>query len=567
MRRWFPLLIALVGAGWLAHVATTPVAPRAADVAATGFSAGRAMADDREIARAPHPTGSADNARVRAWLVGRLTQLGLNVRTRSTPMSPAGARELRKWSGDATPRPVVDIVATLPGRNRAAPAVALMAHYDSVWGSPGGSDDGAGVASALETVRALRMAGPYDRDLIVLFTDGEELGLEGGKAFFASDPDRGHIGAIINLETRGGGGKPAMFETGAGNGGMMRLFGGAVRHPSATSLSVLVYRMLPNSTDFTPAKALGIAGFNFAFIGRPAMYHSPLATAASLDQGALQDMGDQALDLTRALLTTSALPGRSLDLVFFDVFGQGLIVYPAAFGWLVIGGAAALYTFTAWRVRANARDIGRGILATIALIVASGILLYLGNLLSGADGKTNYYDRLAAIPRLEVQALLIAILAFAGVIALFRRRDEPTAVVVGTAVPLLLVGLVLQAAAPTAAFVVAWPLLLGGLAAAMSATFGRVAGATASVIAAALGAGYLVGLSFSLMEAVGPSLPSTVALPTALIGTLLWPLTPTPHRRGAVIAIVLLVLAASGVALSIRLSPLAPSLPLYSLRE
>jgi len=41
----------------------------------------------------------------------------------------------------------------------AAPAVALMAHYDSVPASTGASDDAAGVASALEIVRAIKARG------------------------------------------------------------------------------------------------------------------------------------------------------------------------------------------------------------------------------------------------------------------------------------------------------------------------------------------------------------------------------------------------------------------------
>ena len=154
-----------------------------------------------------------------------------------------------------------------------------MAHHDSVWGSPGAADDGAGVASILETVRAIKASGqPPQRDLMMLLTDGEELGLEGAKAFFASDPRRGHVGVIVNLETRGGGGRASMFETGSDNGAMMDLFGRSVSRPVGTSLSVFIYKKLPNSTDYTVAKKLGVPGFNFAFIGRPELYHSPLAT-------------------------------------------------------------------------------------------------------------------------------------------------------------------------------------------------------------------------------------------------------------------------------------------------
>lgn len=566
LARWWPLLASLVIAALLAIAATTPPAPRDATAPADAFSAARAMIDIREISRAPHPTGSADNARVRAWLVGRLTGLGLTVRQTSAPLSAKGAARLRKWSGSAAVTSLVNIVATLPGNNPAAPAVVLMAHYDSVWGSPGAADDGAGIASALEIVRAVK-AELRRRTLMVVFTDGEELGLEGGHALAASDPDRGRIGVIVNLETRGGGGRAAMFETGHDNGAMMRLFGETVVHPSATSLSVLIYELLPNSTDFTPAKSLGLPGFNFAFIGRPAYYHSPLATAANLDRGALQDMGGQVLDLVRALLTAPRLPGKAPNLVFFDAFGLSLVRYSAAAGWLVIGAAIILFAAAGRRARAGVGDLLRGFAAVMATVVIAAGLLTGVNLLSGASKGANYYDRLAAIPRLEVQALLIATATIGFVLAVFQSRQrQAEALATGIALPLLVLGVVVQAAAPTAAYVVGGPLLLAGLAVAGYAFAPRL-GTPVVVIAAALGTGYLLGFSFFLIEAIGPDTPGAAALPLALIAALLWPLVPAvPSRRAATAGLVLLV-AAIGIALWVRLDPIAATVPLYSLKS
>jgi hypothetical protein len=53
----------------LVRNAATPPAPVAATAPATEFSAERAMAHVREIAQRPHPAGSADNARVREYVV------------------------------------------------------------------------------------------------------------------------------------------------------------------------------------------------------------------------------------------------------------------------------------------------------------------------------------------------------------------------------------------------------------------------------------------------------------------------------------------------------------------
>ena len=79
-----------------------------------------------------------------------------------------------------------------------------MAHHDTVPGSPGAADDAMGIAVALEVARAIRAQGQPHRDLILLFTDSEELGLDGSRAFFAQNPLAERTGMIINLEARGG---------------------------------------------------------------------------------------------------------------------------------------------------------------------------------------------------------------------------------------------------------------------------------------------------------------------------------------------------------------------------
>ena len=89
------------------------------------------------------------------------------------PISEVAKGRLDKWRGSEAPAPnAVNIIATLPGRDPGKPAVLLMAHHDSVWGSPGAPDDAAGVAAILEVVRAIRASGqPPERTLIVLLTD------------------------------------------------------------------------------------------------------------------------------------------------------------------------------------------------------------------------------------------------------------------------------------------------------------------------------------------------------------------------------------------------------------
>src|SRR4029453_3720590 len=86
------------------------------------------------------------------------------------------------------------------------------------------------------------------RPVILLFNEGEELGLVGARAFPAAPFSR-NVGSLINLEARGVRGPANMFETNVPNGSAIAVFSGTVARPVANSLSTDVYRQMPNYTD------------------------------------------------------------------------------------------------------------------------------------------------------------------------------------------------------------------------------------------------------------------------------------------------------------------------------
>src|SRR3954465_15519434 len=132
MIRWIWLVVTVIAGLALAWFSVSTPAPLAANAPPRVFSAGRAMADIRIVAKTPHPTGSPENMAVRNHLLTRLRAMGL---------SPRVQRAVSRGG------PVENVLAVLPGRDRGKPALALMAHYDSVPGSPGAADDATGVAA------------------------------------------------------------------------------------------------------------------------------------------------------------------------------------------------------------------------------------------------------------------------------------------------------------------------------------------------------------------------------------------------------------------------------------
>ena len=297
---------------------------------------------------------------------------------------------------------VENLIGVLPGTDPAVPGIMLMAHSDSVPGSPGAADDAAGVISALETVRALKAMGPHKRDVIVLITDGEEVGLLGARAFFASqDPLLKHIGMIVNMEARGGGGRVAMFETGAQNGAAIATFASAVKNTDALSLMSEIYKYLPNSTDFTVSKTAGYPGYNFAFTGEEFDYHSPSSTPAVLDQGSVQHMGDQALAITKALANSASLPGRRHDAIYSDVLGGPVIAYPPLVGWILLALSVGLAVFGALTGAKRSGEglsffgVARGFSAGLFTLLATATALHVAGRWVGTGDAVSYRDLLA----------------------------------------------------------------------------------------------------------------------------------------------------------------------------
>jgi len=452
LKRWAGFFTVLILGIVLAIAAILPPRPQGSNAAADQFSASRAMDDVRIIANEPHPTGSAENAKVRTYLKQRLHALGLETRETQALLPQQSLERLNSWSGEnATEQLITNIIGIKRGKDSAKPALLLMAHHDTSWDSPGAADDTIGLATILEVVRALNSGSQVDRDLIVLFTDAEEIGLVGARYFFERNPFRNKVGAIINFEARGGGGTANMFQTSAQNGNAARLYAKTVKEPSASSLSAFVYNILPNDTDLTAALEGDYVAYNIANLGRAEYYHSPKITPDALELGTLQHMGSQALDLSRALLKANTFPAPRADATYFDVFGFFTVIYSAAWGWFFLSIAAVSLAFT-YDKQAPRKDILTASARMSTMFLLGGGLLYGLNILSGPS-KTyqDYYDRLAGFAGLAL------------FFALFGRGIQSRNGQLGLGLMFLVLGVVGQIFAPTATYFITIPVMFYAL--------------------------------------------------------------------------------------------------------
>jgi hypothetical protein len=408
---WICLVLGLALGAW----SQRPPAAVPVSAPASAFSADRAMADVAAIARKPHPTGSAEIARVRDHLLARISALGLEVSVHPGEGFLPYSKDGRALGVAA----VQNLVGVLPGQDRDLPAILVMSHYDSVHNSPGAADDAAGVAAVLEVARALKADGSHARDVIFLFTDAEEPGLLGADSFFARDPLLKHVGLVVNLEARGDAGRAAMFQTGSDNGALMSVFARAAKDPSANSVAATVYEKMPNDTDFTHAVKRGLPGLNLAFIDDQLAYHTPLARPDHLERGSLQHIGDQVLPTVRALADAAQLPARTENAIYSDVLGLVLVSYPPVVGWILLGLAAALILFTAWRTLAgqgaSGWEIARGAAGLLLIASSAGLVLHLAGRALMIQDIQRFYGLLIRFDHLLWGAGIIAVAAGLGV--------------------------------------------------------------------------------------------------------------------------------------------------------
>ena len=438
-----------------------PPAPVASSAEPQAFSAERAFNYVKDFAQKPHPIGSTEHDRVRDYLLAQLNTLG------ATPdvQRATGATQIYQVAGR-----VENILVRLKGTSGSSDAVLLTAHYDSVPAGPGAGDDGAGVAALLETIRALQAGPTLKNDVIFLFTDGEEEGMLGASAFVAEHPWAKDVRVAINLEARGSGGPSSLFETSAGNGRVVEILSDSAPHANGSSLSYEVYKRLPNDTDMTIFKRTGAAGLNFAFIGHWEDYHTPLDNPQHLDHGSLQQQGEYALSLARAMGNADLAQLRAPDANYFRIPGR-FLHYSSKRVWpLTIAGVLFFFGMVVFRMGASGlrvRSLALSLLvALISMVIV--VLLALGFMKTVAQLHMSEFPEGDYVRSVPYVLSLIALLT-ATALALYRFARGKLgwhSCFWGSALLVLIFSVVVAAWFPGGSYVLVWPLfamLLGSL--------------------------------------------------------------------------------------------------------
>ena len=366
--RWqaFLMLTALFSLSIFASSRTGLPSPVAANAPDSVFSSARAMTTLTGMVRRAHPPGSPEHAWVRSFIVEEMLKLGLDPQVQTT------TSVLQGFDG-ARAATVRNIIARVPGTSPTG-AVLITAHYDSREIAVGAGDDGSGVVAALESIRAVRTGLPLLNDLIVVFTDAEEIGLMGARAFVAEHEWMPDVDIVLSFEMRGSGGPSIMFETADQNGWIIRTLKEWDTHPFANSMSYEVYQRMPNGTDFTPFIEAGTQGLNFASIDNAHVYHQVFDTPENLSEATLQHHGIHALGALKYYGNADLSETLAENVVYFSLPALGLVVYGR--GWVLpISGLIivllALVVAVARRCGASSKRLLVGFLVSLVVLVTS----------------------------------------------------------------------------------------------------------------------------------------------------------------------------------------------------
>jgi thiamine transporter ThiT len=431
---------------------------------AAEFASARAMKQLEVIARRPHPIGSASHGEVRDYILSSLSAMGLSPEVQKTTAVN------QKRNATIISGTVENIVVKVPGTNNNK-AIMLVSHYDSVPTSFGASDDGSGVSVMLETLRTLKARAPLRNDVVGLFTDGEEVGLLGAKAFVDEHPWAGNIGMVLNFEARGNTGPVIMFETSANNQILISEFAKAVRGPVANSSSNEIYKRLPNNTDLTVFKEAGLPGLNFAYIEGLNHYHTYLDTFTGVDERSIQQDGSYAVALTTHFGNLGSIGESKSSAVYFDVLGAALFHY--SIRWVLPLGAFVMLFFVAvtafglkrGRLRTSGIALGLAAFASslvIAWLAGSGLWWMLQKLYHEQTPIIQgdvYHSQFFFISFVGITVALVSALYL-----LVFRRVSRNDLATGALLGMLILSSVSIWYLPAVSYLFAWPLLFSTIA-------------------------------------------------------------------------------------------------------
>ncbi len=349
----------------------------------------------------PHPIGSRENADVRARIIESLKSAGLSPEIQSRFVCGS----FRRYCGT-----VNNVLVRIEGKS--SDALLLNSHYDTQPATPGAADPMSGVAVLVEVARMFATGASPERSLIFLFNDGEEAGLLGATAFVEHHPWAADVRAVVNLDARGSSGSSFPAYTQGDDRQVLAPFAAAGgRVPGGSALRA-ISALLPNTNDLAVYERLDVPGVMFGFARNIRHYHTTRDDLAHLNPGSLQQQGDQALAVARALAAGAG--AEDIGRLTFVSIGPLVLRWPERGSGAIALVVSACFLVLLVRVRKRGDVTGRQLLWGAAGFPLAMITTFFGCAVANALRKAA-----TPLPLVWVSDPWPTVLGFAAVAAMF----------------------------------------------------------------------------------------------------------------------------------------------------
>jgi len=271
----------------------------------------RMMVNLQQMNTGPRPSGSGENAIVRAKILSEIEDMGLTPTIQDTVYTLNEMIEKLLLDGGVSSTdefweayhdlvakyygiyslddfmdylgstfnedgniPLHNIIVKLDAPDTDS-GMLFIAHYDSVPEGPGAADDMLGVVSLLEAVRSQAQNNTLENDLYFLFTDGEENGKLGANKFVAAYPElKEKIALVINIDSLGNQGSLMLYQTSPNAYRMIEVVKKSGAWPYGYSVGAKVHSLMASDSDLTEFLNEGYNGLNFAVIEGSKVNHT-----------------------------------------------------------------------------------------------------------------------------------------------------------------------------------------------------------------------------------------------------------------------------------------------------
>lgn len=548
------LLAVVLAAGGLAYLPFTQTpAVTPSSSAAEVFSAERAMTQLEAVASKARPMGSAAHEEAVANIQARLAELGIEsevvegVATRND-FSQVFVGRLR------------NVIARIPGTSSTG-AVAMLSHFDSLPTSMNANDGGLGVATLLETARAIQAGPQLTNDLVLWFGDADETtalnalllqehpwfrdvrfgfafeapGVEGRSVLsFAGQGDPAAESPLLGLG--------ASEELGSSTG-ILTGTGGWLREAlDAVPDSVVALPVNDLAAGASPDLAMSmwgtdVAGVSFSQVGDSSGYHTLLDRPENVSLSSLQDSGDTALALSRhfgdfdfrnapdggALVAFTIAPGRTVTYPAAAALPAALVVLAALVALVVVGKRRG-------RITLSGSLLGIATTLVTLVVAAAGTAVLTSLIAPDVHFARNPYGVGWRILLVSVVGLTVVAGLFLGTARLLKRDDRVAGLALGPVIVVAVSAALTAEAMPALSYVFLWPALAGVALAAWQILPDRgsrswaqasvLAGAGAVVAVIAVPFVYLLASALFLGQ---PTYAAAIGVLVALLGSVLVP--------------------------------------------